>query len=103
MPPGVRSDHATAKHDKLCRAHAGDDTSQDGAAAGGLAEHHRCSVDRKPAGDITHGRQERQAALRVRHRFLGDRGRAQGEKTVGPFGIRSEVQVVNRIWSVCRR
>ena len=48
---------------------------------------------REAAGDLRHRRQQRQAAIRARHRLIGDAGRARRHKVARLLEIGREMQI----------
>ena len=72
---------------------AGDAAEQDPAAAERLLEHERAGLGGDLAGDLRHRRQQRQPALAVLDRLVGDAGRAGLAEALGQLRGRGEVQV----------
>ena len=50
-------------------------------------------LDRHAARDLAHGRQQRQAAARARHRLIGDGGAAGVDQPLGLLGIGRQMQI----------
>ena len=90
---GVDAGDAAAEHDDLGRRHAGHAAEQHAAPALLHLQAMRAGLDRHAAGDLAHGRQQRQAAARARHRLVGDGRDARGHQGLGLLGVGGEVQV----------
>ena len=69
---GMRSDHAAAQDDDLGRIDAGHATEQHTETAVRLFKVISACLDRHPAGDFRHRRQQWQASRRRRDRLVGD-------------------------------
>ena len=74
-------------------AHAGHAAEQDALAAVRALEAMRAGLDRQPAGDLRHRRQQRQAAVAVGHRLVGDAHGAAGDQIAGLLRIGREMQI----------
>ena len=81
----MRAGNAAAEDDDVGRRHAGHAAEQHAAPAVLLFEAARADMRRHAAGDLRHRRQQRQRALRARHRLVGDGGDAGGDQI---FGLR---------------
>ena len=75
---GVETCGAGAEDDDVPRRDAGHAGEEDAAAAVGAAEVERALLDREPAGDLAHRREQRQAAVGALDRLVGDRDRPRG-------------------------
>ena len=90
---GLRADDAAADDDDLARRHAGHAAEQHAAAAIGLLQRGRRRLDRKAAGDLAHRRKQRQAAVRVGHRLVGDRGDAGSDQAARLCRVGGEMEI----------
>ena len=77
----------------FARGDARDAAEQDAAPAERLLEHERARLGRDLAGDLRHRRQQRQPALLVLDRLVGDADRAGLGERSGQLRGRREVQV----------
>ncbi len=89
----VETDDAAADDHHVTRRHAGHAGEQRAAAAMALLQVAGADHGGHPAGDLRHRRQQRQPALGVGDRLVGDAGDALGEQQVGQLGQRGEVKV----------
>ena len=77
----------------LGRRNAGDAAEQDAAAAGLALEGVGAGLDRHPAGDLAHRREQRQSAAFVGDRLVGDGDAAGLEQPLRLGRVRREVEV----------
>ena len=77
---GARAGDAGAEDHDLARAHAGDAGEQHAAAAVGRLQAPGADLDREPAGDLAHRREQRQRAVVELDRLVGDRAHAAREQ-----------------------
>ena len=89
----VVADHAAADDEHVRGGDTRDAAEQDAAAAEGLLEHEGSGLRRDLARDLGHRRQQRQAAVAVLDRLIGDAGRAGLGQPVGELDVGGEVQV----------
>ena len=62
-------------------------------AVGGFSQGGSGGLDRKPPRHFAHGREQRQPAIGICHRFIGDRGAAGGQQALGLIRIRRQMQI----------
>ena len=90
---GARAgDPRTEDHD-LPRADAGDAGEQHAATAGGRLQAPGPDLDREPAGDLAHRREQRQAAVVELNRLVPDRADAVREQRAGQNLVGGEMQI----------
>ena len=89
----VGAGDAAAEHDHARRRNARHAGKQHAAAAVLLLQAMRADMGRHAAGDLRHRREQRQRALRARHRLIGNRGDARGHQLFGLRAVGREMQV----------
>ena len=77
----------------MAGSHPGNASEQHPQAAVRLLEKMRSRLDRHPAGDFRHRREERQPSRRRRDGFIGDTNRAAGDQVARLLGIGRKVEV----------
>ena len=89
----IGADDAAAQHHHFRRQHARHAAEQHAASALRDLEAMRTGLDRHASGHFAHRRQQRQAAARIRHRFIGDGDRAGFQQSFGLLGIGRQMQI----------
>ena len=89
----VRADDAAAEDRDVRRRHARHAAQQDAAAHLRPLQKLGALLNAHPAGHFAHRREQRQAALVVGQRFVGDARRAAGEHRFGQLAIGGEVEI----------
>ena len=92
-PGGMRTDHAAADHGDPARSDAGHAADQLAHAISRFSQGGARRLDRQPSRHLAHRRQQREPAMGIRHRLVGDRGAAGCEKPLGLRGVRRQVQI----------
>ncbi len=87
------SRHPAAEDEHVGRSHPGHAAEQHAAPALRLLERVRADLRREAPRDFRHRRQQRQTAITVSHRLIGDAGRARRHEVACLLEIRREMQV----------
>ena len=90
---GGEAGHPGAQNDDTGGAHAGNPAHQDAPAAAGSHEVVGTHQRGHPAGDLAHGRQQRQRVVLLAHGLVGDGHVAGGNERVGALTGGGEVEV----------
>ncbi len=89
----ITANNATSEDDYSPLWHARNTTQQNAAAAMGLFQAAGTGLNGHTAGNLRHGRQQRQTAGRVRHGFIGDAGCPGCKQVPGLGRIRRQMQI----------
>ncbi len=90
---GLGADDTAADDHDLGRGDAGDAAEQDAAAAIRLLQRCGRGLDRQAAGDLAHRGEQRQMAVVVGDRLVGDRGDAGSHQALGLGRVGGEVEI----------
>ena len=82
-----------AQDDDVPAPHSGGPAQQDPGPAVGAQQGVRTHLGGQPAGDLGHGRQQRQGAGGGRHGLVGDGGDPLGDELLGQGPVRGQVEV----------
>ncbi len=89
----LRADNSTTDDGDLAGGNARHATKQHATAAIGLLQGRRRGLDGEAAGNLAHGRKQRQMAVRVGDRLIGDGGHARGHQTARLGRIGGKVKI----------
>jgi len=90
---GIHARYTATDHEDLCRRNTRDAPHQDTASTLSLFEAVSPGLRRHATGNLAHGRQERQTAMRAGYGFIGNCCAAGIYQTIRLRAIRSQVQI----------